>query len=57
MNNSEKINVRGYTFSISELTGYNPFNDDGGTPIPEFIELSYAWCEAAYIYRNSNHFL
>lgn len=51
MNNSEKINIRNYWFSISELAGKNPYNDNEGTPIPEFLELSYAWCEAAIEYR------
>lgn len=53
MNNSEKINIRGYCFSISELLGYNPYNNEDGSPIIEFLEKSYAWCEAAYLYRTS----
>lgn len=48
---TKKININGYAFTEQELSGRNPFNDNGGTPIPELTEQSYAWCEAAYIYR------
>lgn len=49
----KEINVRGYVFPIEELIEKNPFNDENGNPKQDFIEQSYAWCEAAHIHRLS----
>lgn len=50
---TNKVSVRNYTFDTSQLTGENPYNNHKGEPVTEFLEQSYAWCEAAYIYRCS----
>lgn len=51
MTTTERISIRGYSFTTQELLGKNPYNDNEGTPLPELMEQSYAWSEGAYLYR------
>ncbi len=53
----KSIKVRNYEFDISEFESTNPYNDENGNPILGKVEISYAWSEAAYIFRQqaANH--
>lgn len=47
----KEIKIRKFLFSEQELQGKNPYNDSNGNPKDGMVEKSYAWAEAASLFR------